>query len=157
MKSVEFSNNFPSNLLDKLIKNKNSFSSRRVWYIKIDVLQCTYDNHTNEILVLILFSWISNSYIFCSVREKKLGKKTQTVIFVIRNTRKLCWIESHRKCATTFHCRHKNNDYNNKGIKDISSKFTILCKSIYLSECFLGLLTIDSITTVTYSDWKSHK
>ena len=51
MKLSEFSNNFPFNLLDKLIKNKNRFSPGRVWYIKIDMLQCTYDKSTNEILV----------------------------------------------------------------------------------------------------------
>ena len=61
------------------------------------------------------------------------------------------------KWATSFHCRHKYNDYNNEGINNISSKFTISCKSIYLSEYFLGLLTIDSIMTVTYIDWESHK
>ena len=51
MKLIEFSNNFPSNLLDKLIKKKNNISSTRLWYIKKDVLQCTYDIPTNEILV----------------------------------------------------------------------------------------------------------
>ena len=144
MKLIEFSNNFPSNLLDKLIKNKTSFSSRRVLYIQIDVLQCTYDNPTNKILVQILFSPMSDSYIFFSLKEKPLEKKP-TMTFIIPNTRKLCWILSHRKWTTTFHCRHKNNDileilfmHNNKSINNISSKFTISCKSIYLSEYFLG-------------------
>ena len=49
MKLIEFSNDFPSFLSDKLIKDKNSFSSRRVLYI-LDVKQCTYVNPTNEIL-----------------------------------------------------------------------------------------------------------
>ena len=137
MKLIEFSNNFPSNLLDKLIKNKTSFSSRRVLYIKIDVLQCTYDNPTNKILVQILFSPMSDSYIFFSLKKKPLEKRP-TMAFIIPNTRKLCWILSHRKWATTFHCSLKNNDHNNKSINNISSKFTISCKLIYLLEYFLG-------------------
>ena len=40
----------------------------------------------------------------------------RTVTFVIRNIKKLCWIRIHRKWATTYYCRHKNNDHNNKSI-----------------------------------------
>ena len=48
-------------------------------------------------------------------------------------------------------CRYKNSDHNNKSIKNISCMVTISCKSIYVSEIFGGLLTTDSIFTVSYS------
>ena len=85
----------------------------------------------------------------------------KTVTFVIQNTKKHCRIVSHQKWATTFLFMNtgdtKNNDHINKSIKNIWYKFTISCKSIYLLEYFLGLLTGDSIVTVGYSDWKSYK
>ena len=134
IKLIEFSKNFPYSLLGKLIKNKNSFSSRRMWYIKKDVLQCTYYNPKNEILVEILFSRMSDSYMFCSARKKSPEPPPptptpRTVTFVIRNTKKLCWIISHRKWATTYHCRHKNNCFLKAHVSDLDALSSIL-KSI---------------------------
>ena len=58
----------------------------------------------------------------------------------------------------TYHCTHKNNDYNNKSIKDISSKFIISCKSIYLLGYFFRFLTNDSIiSSSNYSDYSHNK
>ena len=36
------------------------------------------------------------------------------------------------------HCRYKNNDHNNKSINNISCKFTISCKLIYVFSCVLN-------------------
>ena len=58
----------------------------------------------------------------------------------------------------TYHCTHKNKDHNNKSIKDISSKFIISCKSIYLLGYFFRLLTNDSIiSSSNYSDYSHNK
>ena len=113
----------------------------------------------------VVFIWSIKMYpthwVFRSWPGVKPIITLKTATFVIRNTSRHCRIVSHQKWATAFLFMSTGDIRITIIIAKAQRIFHVNLRFhvnwFYLLEYFLGLLTTDSIVTVGYSDWKSHK